>query len=141
MRLADFAKSFRNIWGVGAALAVAGPIGMSIPELYPPWPDNSRLIGVIFCAVSVLLSFAWGAGSNTKSKKKLKLPSVVGAISLVSGLAFIIAYFLAYNAYVVSETQLVGNEQRKLRFVIGAETQGHSAAADVVDVDGRRMRR
>jgi hypothetical protein len=125
--LADFAKSFKNIWGVGVALAVAGPLGMSIPELYPPWPDGSRLIGVIFCAVAAILSFAWGAELDRRSRATRVL-SIVATISLVCGLAFIIVYFVAYNSYVVVETQMVGSEQHKLRFVIGAETRGHSDA-------------
>jgi hypothetical protein len=128
MRLADFLKSFKNLWGVGVGLAVAGPLGMSIPELYPPWPDNSRMIGVIFCAVVALLSFAWGAELNKNSRTNDKLQSMVATISLLCGLASIIVYFVAYNSYVVVETQVVGGDQRKLRFVVGAETPGHPIA-------------
>jgi hypothetical protein len=100
---------------------------MSIPELYPPWPDNSRMIGVLFCAVAAIIAFAWGAASGTISKRRQSLQSLLATGSLVLGLALIIGYLLAYNSYVVVETQMVGNDQRKLRFVIGADPPAHSA--------------
>jgi hypothetical protein len=136
MSLAEFAKSFKSIWGLGVALALAGPLGLSIPELYPPWPDNSRLIGVIFCAVAALLSFAWGSQLTRRSTAKQKAPAIIATISLACGLAFILVYFAAYSSYVVVETQMVGSQQRSLRFVVGAETSGSPDGGSTTDYLG-----
>ena len=133
MRLAEFAKSFKSIWGLGVALALAGPLGLSIPELYPPWPDHSRLIGVIFCAVAALLSFSWGSELAGKSTAKQKRPPLIATLSLACGLAFLLVYFAAYSSYVVVETQMVGSQQRSLRFVVGAETRGTSDGGSAAD--------
>jgi hypothetical protein len=87
----------------------------------PPWPDNSHIIGVIFCAVAAVVSFTVGVGYARRPRTKSKFQAAVATVCLLLGLASLLGYFLAYSTRVVVETQVVGNEQRQLRFVVGTE--------------------
>ena len=121
MNIGDFAKSFKTVWGAGVLLATAGPLGLFVPDLYPPWPENSHIIGVIFCAVAAVVSFTAGVGYAQRPRAKSRVQTAVATACLLLGLASLIGYFLAYSTRVVVETQVVGKEQRQLRFVVGTE--------------------
>lgn len=121
MKIGDFTKSFKTIWGAGVLLATAGPLGLFVPDLSPPWPDNSHIIGVIFCAVAAVVSFTVGVGYAQRPRSKSKFQAAIATGCLLLGLASLLGYFLAYSTRVVVETQVVGKEQRQLRFVVGTE--------------------
>lgn len=121
MNIGDFAKSFKTVWGVGVLLATAGPLGLFVPNLYPPWPENSHLIAVIFCAVAAVVSFTVGLSYAQRPTAKSKFQTAVATASLLLGLTCLIGYFLAYSTRVVVETQVVGKEEHQLRFVVGTE--------------------
>lgn len=121
MKLADWMKSFKSIWGAGVILATAGPLGLSVPDLYPPWPEHSYWIAVIFCAVASLVSFTVGLSDLHPPRSKTRIQTVLACTCLVLGLISLIGYFAAYSTRVVGETQVVGAEQRQLRFVVGTE--------------------
>lgn len=109
------------MWGAGVLVATAGPLGLLVPDLYPPWPEHSYVIGVIFAAVAAIVSFSVGLGYARPSGTARNLRSGVALTSIVLGSASLIWYFAAYSTRVVVETQMVGAEQHQLRFVVGTE--------------------
>jgi hypothetical protein len=119
MNIGDFTKSFKSVWGAGVLLATAGPLALFVPDLYPPWPENSHLIGVLFCAVAAVVSFTVGLGYAHQPKSRNKVQTAVATTCLLLGLASLIGYFFAYSTRVVVETQIVGKDQHQLRFVVG----------------------
>jgi hypothetical protein len=121
MNIADWAKSFKSVWGVGVLIATAGPLGLLVPDMYPPWPDHSYLIGVIFCAISAIVSFTVGVGYAHQPGASSKVQTAIALACLVLGLTSLISYFLIYSTRVVVETQVIGAEQHLLRFVVGTE--------------------
>jgi hypothetical protein len=121
MQIDDFTKAFKTVWGAGVVVAVAGPLGLFVPDLYPPWPDNSHLIGVVFCAVAAVVSFTVGVGYAQRPATKRTVQTAVAIACAVIGLASLIAYFMAYSTRVVVEPQMIGKEQRELRFVVGTQ--------------------
>jgi hypothetical protein len=136
MKIGDWAKSFKSIWGAGVLIATAGPLGLLVPDLYPPWPDHSYLIGVIFCAVTAIVSFAVGVGFAQQPMSRRKVQTALALTSLVLGLISLVWYFLAYSTRVVVETQVVGAEQHQLRFVVGTEMRSDvDKGADLNDLE------
>ena len=135
MKIGDWAKSFKSIWGAGVLIATAGPLGLLVPDLYPPWPDHSYLIGVIFCAVTAIVSFAI-AVSYAHQPIFQKVQTALALASLALGLTSLIWYFSAYSTRVVVETQVVGAEQHQLRFVVGTEIRADvDKTADLNDLE------
>ncbi len=121
MNIDDFAKSFKTVWGAGVLLATAGPLALFVPDLYPPWPENSHLVGVLFCAVAAVVSSTVGLGYAQQAKSKSRVQTVIATTCLLLGLGSLIGYFFLYSTRVVVETQIVGQDQRQLRFVVGTE--------------------
>ena len=121
MKITDWAKSFKSMWGAGVLVATAGPLGLLVPDLYPPWPEHSYVIGIIFAAVAAIVSFTVGLGYARKPGIMRNARSIVALTCIVFGLASLIWYFLTYSTLVVVETQMVGTEQHQLRFVVGTE--------------------
>ena len=121
MNIADWAKSFKSIWGAGVLIATAGPLGLLVPDLYPPWPEYSYLVAVIFCAVVSIVSFTVGLAYAHQPRSQRKLQTLLASACLLLGLTSLIWYFSAYSTRVVVETQVVGTEQHQLRFVVGTD--------------------
>src|SRR5258708_7836802 len=121
--LKDYLQSFRSLWGIGVIVAAAGPLALAFPELTPPWPQGAEAITVIFSAVAAVLAFRLGGeyarrGAGSKARRR---QIVLASAALLTGLAGSLVYLAAYGAYVVVETQPAGNQERKLRFVVGTE--------------------
>jgi hypothetical protein len=121
MKASDWAKPFKSIWGAGVLIATAGPLGLLVPDLYPPWPDHSYVIAVIFAAVAAIVSITAGLAYAHQSRGLRKGLTAFALACLALGLMSLIWYFSAYSTRVVVETQMVGGEQHQLRFVVGTE--------------------
>lgn len=139
MTIGDFAKAFKTLWGAGVAVAVAGPLGLFVPDLYPPWPENSHIIGVLFCAVAAVVSLTLGVGYAQRPENKQTLQTAVAIVCLVIGLASLLAYFMANSTRVVEEQQMVGKKAHQLRFVVG--TQLRSDVDQTMGSDARELLR
>jgi hypothetical protein len=135
MNIGDFAKSFKSVWGAGVLLATAGPLALFVPDLYPPWPENSHLIGVLFCAVAAVASFSVGLGYAHQPKSRSKVQTAVATVCLLLGLVSLIGYFFAYSTRVVVETQIVGKDQHQLRFVVGTVKRAGVDSATTDDLE------
>jgi uncharacterized membrane protein (Fun14 family) len=116
-------------------LATAGPLALFVPDLYPPWPENSHLIGVLFCAVAAVASFSVGLGYAHQPKSRSKVQTAVATVCLQLGLASLIGYFFAYSTRVVVETQIVGKDQHQLRFVVGTVKRAGVDSATTDDLE------
>lgn len=123
MEISAWTKSFKSIWGAGVLIATAGPLGLLVPDLYPPWPDHSYVIGVTFAAVAAIISMTAGLAYAHQARASAKGHTVFALACLALGLISLVWYFLVYSTRVVVETQMVGGEQHELRFVVGTETR------------------
>jgi hypothetical protein len=121
MKIGDWAKSFKSMWGAGVLVATAGPLGLLVPDLDPPWPEHSYVIGVIFAAVAAIVSFTAGLAYADRAKELRKPQTAFALACLALGLMCLVWYFSAYSTRVVVEAQMVGAEQHELRFVVGTE--------------------
>ena len=121
MKIGDWAKSFKSVWGAGVLVATAGPLGLLVPDLYPPWPEHSYLIAVIFAAVAAIGSFTAGLAYANRARALRRGQTAFALACLALGLMSIIWYFSAYSMRVVSEPQMIGAEQHLLRIVVGTE--------------------
>ena len=136
MNIADWAKSFKSVWGAGVLVATAGPLGLMVPELYPPWPEHSYVIAVIFAAVAGIVSFTAGVAYAQQPGTLRKGQTVFALACLALGLISFIWYFSAYSTRVVSEPQMIGTEQHQLRFVVGTEIRpGVDTKQDADDLE------
>ena len=133
MDIADWKKSFRSVWGAGVLVATAGPLGLLVPDLYPPWPEHSYVIGVIFAAVATIISFTAGTAYAHQPKAWRKGQTAFALACLAFGLTSLIWYFSAYSTRVVAEPQMVGAEQHQLRFVVGSEMRADVDRAQHAD--------
>jgi hypothetical protein len=121
MKIGDWAKSFKSVWGAGVLVATAGPLGLLVPDMDPPWPEHSYAIGVIFAAVAAIVSFTAGLTYAHQPRALRKFQTAFSLACLALGLMCLVWYFSAYSTRVVVETQMVGSEQHQLRFVVGTE--------------------
>jgi hypothetical protein len=141
MTFGAFLRSFKSLWGLGAAAAAVGPLTLVASDLEPPWPAGAGTLATLFCVVAILLAFALrrrmlssasllrgraARGSATGGDRRLAL---LGAALLILGLAASLGYLWAYSTFVVTETRINGAREQSLRFVVGGELR-----SDVADV-------
>jgi flagellar biogenesis protein FliO len=127
MLASDYLQALKSLWGLGFAATIVGPLALWVPNLQPPWPEGSQVITAVFCIVAAILSFVVSRSLSERSTMssphfgKKKLVRILGSLALVLGLVSGIAYLVAFDLYVKSQSQQIGNEVRQIRIVIGTE--------------------
>src|SRR5579864_1683188 len=127
MGATDYLQALKSLWGLGFAATIIGPLALWVPNLQPPWPQGSQLITAVFCIVTAILSFVVSRSLSERRRRapphaaQTKLLRILGSLALVLGLVSGIAYLIAFNLYVIPQSQQIGNEVREIRIVIGTE--------------------
>ncbi|MBI3350128.1 MAG: hypothetical protein HY020_23320 [Burkholderiales bacterium] len=128
MKIADFFASFKSLWGAAAVAAGAGPLGLWIADLEPPWPSSSGKVAALFCAIAILISFFVGpAGRDaedskvSRQKARRRGARIAGIALLVLGALGVGAYLWAYGRFVVQDAIDRGGRVEIIRTVVGTE--------------------
>jgi hypothetical protein len=83
------------------------------------------MITTVFCVLVAILSVSLGsqlasAGGSPRSRQsRSRLMLGFGSSAVVLGLVCAVCYLVAFERYVVPEDQMIGNQTRKIRRVIG----------------------
>jgi hypothetical protein len=116
-------KDFKTFWGGAVAIATAGPLGLWVADLSPPWPQSAKAVtaaATLFCAAAVAIAVAIPMRAQRRR--------LVGTVAVLLGLILCIAYLWAYSDHVVSRTQIVDGKPHLRRWVTGSELQPGAAA-------------
>lgn len=126
MKIGEYFESFKSLWGVAAVAAGAGPLGLWVADLEPPWPSAAGKVATLFCAIAILIAFfvgpAGSAGGRKRKGGKKKSGVRYAAIALlVVGSCGVISYLWAYGRYVVTDSVQRGGRTEIIRMVVGTE--------------------
>jgi hypothetical protein len=129
MKIADFFESFKSLWVAAAVAAGAGPLGLWVADLEPPWPASAGKVATLFCAIAILISFFVGpavrdsenGASAGRQEKRGRGVRIAGITLLVLGAVGVFAYLWAFGRYVVQDSIERRGRTEIIRTVIGTE--------------------
>lgn len=144
MKVADFFSSFKSLWGAAAVAAGAGPLGLWVADLEPPWPSSVGKVAALFCAVAILVSFFVGPGGReadggraSAQQARRRRGRTVGITLLLLGALGVGGYLWAFGRFVVQDAIDRGGRTEIIRTVIGTELRpglGDLAGATNLDL-------
>lgn len=128
MKIGEYFESFKSLWGAAAVAAGAGPLGLWVADLEPPWPAAVGKVATLFCAIAILIAYfvgpsVRGGGRKRQGKGRGKKTGARNAAIalLVLGSCGVIGYLWAYGRYVVTDSIERDGRTEIVRTVIGTE--------------------
>jgi hypothetical protein len=119
MKITEYFASFKSVWGGAAIAAGAGPLGLWVADLEPPWPTAVGKVATLFCAIAILIAFF--VRPEASKKKRSSRGRAVGIALLVFGAVGVMGYLWAYSRYVVLDSIERAGRTEIIRIVIGSE--------------------
>lgn len=123
MTLKDFFASFKNLWGAASAAVTAGPLGLFVAGLMPPWPNESgaaaSAVAVFAGIVGLILAFL---DSATDAKRKQR-----AIISLLVAVLLVVVYVAIWSLTFVEIEKVVRGDTIERRYIVGFWSEARAA--------------
>jgi len=80
------------LWGLISAISLFGGVLLALQK----GSARRRLVGLFFCQVGVLFSFAWGCGVISFHQEKIMAPPTATAACWVVGVSLVLCFLAAW---------------------------------------------